>query len=68
MRTSLDEVMEHIDAALRAPGVRYWVKTALTDSLSRNSLDAARDAELLAGLLRDRAMALQTVKQLCNPQ
>lgn len=55
MQSSLDEAMERIDAVLRAPDVRYWVKTALTDSLNRNCVDAARDAELLAQLLRDRA-------------
>lgn len=58
MQFNLDQAMEHIDAALRAPDVRYWVKTALTDSLNRNCVDAVRDAELLAQLLRDKANAL----------
>lgn len=57
MKSSVNEAMDRMTAALRSPHVRYWVKTALTDSLDRDYAEAARDADLLARLLRDMAEA-----------
>jgi len=42
------------------PTVSHWLKQALKASLARDCVDAARDAELLARVLRQRAL-LRTV-------
>jgi hypothetical protein len=38
----------------------YWLKNSLSSALQRDPIDASRDAELLARLLRERANALLT--------
>jgi hypothetical protein len=38
----------------------YWLKNALSSALQCDPIDASRDAELLARLLRERADALLT--------
>ena len=49
---------ETIDAILASPGASYWLKDALRLALIRDPNDAARDAEILAFALRDRANSL----------
>lgn len=43
---------------LASPAVSYWLKDALRAALSRDPLDAAGDAELLAHVLGARADAI----------
>ncbi len=40
--------------ALANPATTYWLRDALKSSLSRDPVDALRDAEELAALLQDR--------------
>ena len=40
-----------ITAVLEDPAASYWLKSALTESLKRDIVDAANDAEVLATLL-----------------
>ena len=40
---------------LADPAASQWLKTALRRALTRDPVDAADDAEMLAALLRDRA-------------
>jgi hypothetical protein len=47
-----------IDAALRNPCTSYWLKGALRQAVNRDVLDATRDAEELASLLRGRLEAI----------
>lgn len=48
-------VDEEIARVLAAPDVRDWTKAALRTALSRDPVDAAKDASLLAHLLERRA-------------
>ena len=43
---------------LQNPGCSYWLKNAITESLKRDPVDAAADAEVLALLLTNRCTAL----------
>jgi len=38
---------------LADPSTSYWLRDALKTALSRDPVDALRDAEMLVGLLRD---------------
>jgi len=49
--------MESLDLVLSSPGTSYWLKLALTSALERDPVDAVRDAEALACLLRVRCDA-----------
>ena len=40
-----------IDEILVDPAASLWLKSALRSALSRDAVDAANDAEILAGLL-----------------
>lgn len=44
-----------IRAIINDPAVSYWLKQALEGALRRDPVDAANDAEVLAGLLMERA-------------
>lgn len=44
---------------LANPAVSYWLKQAIHDLNGRDPLDAARDAELLAILMRKRASEME---------
>ena len=46
-----DELIEQI---LAAPDASYWLKRALVDASQRDPLDALKDAELVARILRSR--------------
>jgi hypothetical protein len=48
-----DELPE-IDAVLHDPTASSWLKTCLCSALSRDPVDAANDAEVLAQLLERR--------------
>ena len=41
-------------ATLADPSTTYWLRDALKSALARDPLDALRDAETLASLLRER--------------
>jgi len=44
----------HIINTLKSPSTSYWLRDALAAALQRDALDAVRDAEYLAELLRAR--------------
>ena len=44
-----------VGAVLADPAASQWLKTALRRALTRDPVDAANDAEMLAALLCDRA-------------
>ncbi len=46
------------ESLLERQDVSYWLKHALRQALQRDPVDAARDAELLADVLRHRADAM----------
>jgi len=46
--------LPEIAAVLRDPAASSWLKTSLCSALSRDPVDAANDAELLAQLLERR--------------
>lgn len=52
--------LPNIETVLVDPSMSYWLKDALRASLSRDPVDAARDAELLSNLLISRADASNT--------
>lgn len=52
MTSDLDR---RIRALLNDPMVSYWLKQALEGALRRDPVYAANDAEVLAGLLMERA-------------
>lgn len=41
------------------PTTSAWVKNALVDAISRNPVEAAKDAKILSGILQLRAAAAQ---------
>ena len=45
---------ERITEILNDPCCSYWLKDALKSAINRDCLDAARDADLLAEILRER--------------
>ena len=51
--TNSSELPE-IAAVLRDPAASSWLKTSLCSALSRDPVDAANDAEVLAQLLESR--------------
>ena len=52
-----DELPE-IAAVLHDPAASSWLKTCLCSALSRDPVDAANDAEILAHLLERRCRAI----------
>ena len=46
---------QDISRVLRDPNVSNWLKSTVIDSLERDPIDAANDAEILAALLQARA-------------
>jgi hypothetical protein len=55
---SISEAKEAILHVLGSRAVSYWLKDALRTALQRDCVDTARDAELLARLLRDYCNAV----------
>lgn len=49
-----DKVLE----VLADPSTTYWLRDALKTSLTRDPVDALRDAEALVGILADRLDAV----------
>ena len=49
--------MTKIDLILADPAASYWLKNALRAALTRDTVDAAHDAQALARLLAERAGA-----------
>ncbi len=49
---------DKILAALADPSTTYWLRDALKSSLTRDPVDALRDAEALVDFLRDRLAVL----------
>ena len=49
---------EQMKAILADPAASYWLKEAIRALLSRDALDAANDAELLAKLFSSRLDAM----------
>lgn len=50
--------MPRIQAVLSDPSTSNWLHIALTAALKRDCVDAAKDAELLASLLSERAQSV----------
>jgi hypothetical protein len=48
------DIENKIETVIAAPETSYWLKRALTEAQRRDCVDALRDAELLASLLRER--------------
>jgi hypothetical protein len=46
---------QDISRVLRDPSASNWLKSAMVDSLERDPVEAANDAEILAALLQARA-------------
>lgn len=44
-----------VETVLTDPAASHWLKVVLQSALTRDSVDAANDAEVLAAILRDRA-------------
>ncbi len=51
-------ILPSCESLLERQDVSYWLKHALRQALQRDPVDAARDAELLADVLRHRADAM----------
>ncbi len=49
-----DGALPTIDEILDDPAASFWLRAALCSALSRDPVDAANDAEVLAGLLEQR--------------
>ena len=47
-----------IEEVLADPAASYWLKESLMSALSRDPVDAAHDAEILARLLQRRCRAI----------
>jgi hypothetical protein len=47
-----------IDTILGDPAASFWLKAALRSSLSRDPVDAANDADILARVLERRCRAI----------
>ncbi len=54
---------ERIDAILIDEAGSFWIKRALLEALSRDPVDAANDAEVLADVLAERADETLTIAQ-----
>ncbi|HEP8974316.1 TPA: hypothetical protein VDU83_006745 [Pseudomonas aeruginosa] len=52
-----------VDGILAAPDTSFWLKDALRAALSRDPVDAAKDAELLATVLNSRADAILAARR-----
>jgi len=48
------EELPSIEEVLRDPSASFWLKAALRSALSRDPVDAANDAEVLARVLEHR--------------
>ena len=51
-------------ATLANPATTYWLRDALKSALSRDPVDALRDAEELAALLQDRLESDPVFRQI----
>ena len=49
---------EDMTRALNDPSASYWLKQTMLDAMKRDPVDSAKDAEVLAALLRGRAEAM----------
>jgi len=49
---------EEMTRTLNDPSASHWLKQSMLDAMKRDPVDSARDAELLAVLLRERAEAM----------
>lgn len=47
-----------IEGILADPAASFWLKAALRSALSRDPVDAANDAEILAQLLQHRCQSI----------
>lgn len=50
----MNDNSREIDQVLRDPAASHWLKSALAAALTRDPVDAANDAEVLARLLDRR--------------
>lgn len=48
------KAFEKVQRILESNGASFWLKDALRSALSRDCVDAARDAEILAEILKER--------------
>lgn len=58
MPPTLTQVNTEINAVLTSNDVSHWLKQALTEAISRDCVDVAHDAEILAQLLSQRCDAM----------
>jgi 3'-phosphoadenosine 5'-phosphosulfate (PAPS) 3'-phosphatase len=54
----LDDQLPSTEQVLADPAASSWIKQALQSALSRDPVDAANDAEVLAGLLDTRCQKI----------
>ncbi len=47
-----------VDGLLRDPSTSFWLRNALTSALSRDPVDAANDADILARVLGERCRSI----------
>lgn len=55
----MNSFTSHEQAILDSPTASYWLKEAIKKSATRDVLDAWRDAEMLAQLLKARFKSIQ---------
>lgn len=53
-----DDHVPTIDAILGDPAASFWLKAALRSALSRDPVDAANDADVLARVLERRCRSI----------
>ena len=65
---------EEIRTIFANPAISWWLRDTLKTALIRNPIDVAKDAEILASILKKRAaeiaaqkLAWQTVQRLQEP-
>ncbi|WP_061136415.1 hypothetical protein [Caballeronia fortuita] len=58
MSESIEQIDADIQAALDAPSMSHWLRDALMSALRRDCVDAASDAQILAGWLARRCDAV----------
>ena len=56
--TGLPNDFQQIEEVLNDPAASFWLKAALRSALSRDPVDAANDAEVLARLLDARCRSI----------
>lgn len=55
---SADHPAPTAEQVLADPAASYWLKQSVESGLTRDPLDVAADAELLAGVFSQRALAI----------